>query len=242
MTVCVYYFYLTRISNWLCTSSITKSSNPDNHIFGRPTLGNLKGLCVCNHISILIMFKLSLRPSHWANRHWSIHAWNILPPSTASLQWLHVRCPQGTVQTYVHRLGVSDGRIESLSCLTWQCTPWLVHEGSRYKHGNIQSDKLQVFSNRIQSSLRFQCVKDHLHHQNITSSVYQSGNLLEVGLHQLIKSHITSCRVLHQWTDRPSTASRTTIAPTTKRGFVGSFAVTSSHASQASFAPTHPTY
>ena len=28
---------------WLCTSSTTKSSSPDNHIFGRPTSGSLRG-------------------------------------------------------------------------------------------------------------------------------------------------------------------------------------------------------
>ena len=64
-------------------------------------------------------------------------------------KWSHVLGTKGAVQSYTHRLGVTDGSIKGLPCLTWQCTAGLIYQRTWHKHGDIQPCELQVFSNGI---------------------------------------------------------------------------------------------
>ena len=110
----------------------------------------------------------------------------------------HVLGSQGTVQTNTHGLGMANRGIESLSSLARKGSTRLVHKCPRNKHRNVQATEFEKLPNSIQGCLGIQGVKNGLHHEDVTSSIHQTNNLLKVGLHQLIKGHIAGRGVFHR--------------------------------------------
>mmetsp|Transcript_910 Transcript_910/g.1842 ORF Transcript_910/g.1842 Transcript_910/m.1842 type:complete len:286 (+) Transcript_910:3132-3989(+) len=96
---------------------------------------------------------------------------------------------------------MTNGGIEGLSSLSRECSSRLINKSSRNKQGDIQSTHFQELSHCVQSSLGIEGVKDGLNHEDITTAINQSNNLLKVALHKLIKSDITSCRIFHRRRD-----------------------------------------
>mmetsp|Transcript_869 Transcript_869/g.1374 ORF Transcript_869/g.1374 Transcript_869/m.1374 type:complete len:333 (-) Transcript_869:103-1101(-) len=109
----------------------------------------------------------------------------------------HVLRSQGAVQAHAHGLGMPDGSIKCLPCLTRQGPARLVHQCARHEYWDVQSTELQVFSHSVKSCLGIQCVEDGFHHQNVRTSVHQPHYLLKVSFHQLVERHIPRRWVLH---------------------------------------------
>mmetsp|Transcript_14549 Transcript_14549/g.33436 ORF Transcript_14549/g.33436 Transcript_14549/m.33436 type:complete len:273 (+) Transcript_14549:596-1414(+) len=117
----------------------------------------------------------------------------------------HVLSTQSTVQTNNHWLSVTDRSIESLTSLSREGSTGLINKGTRDKQWNIQSSHLKIFSNSIDSCLGIEGIKNGLNHQNISSSINQTNNLLKVSYHKFIKCHISGSWIFNRRRNRTCT-------------------------------------
>ena len=120
----------------------------------------------------------------------------------------HQRSPQRAVQPDRQGTGMADGIPESRHCLSRQDTSGRICHSTGNHDGQFFAG---LFEERIdceKSCFAVQGIENRFDQQQIGTSFNQSPYLFQIGLDQLVESHIAGTRVSHVWRDRSGSGSR----------------------------------